>query len=100
MGSHFKEDYFKINQQLNIAERIFGSDYETIISCLHITHIAVYKTPLDGIYRSSPSKMREAFGKQWTSVDYHAFVLLKTSEGKVCLSLEKQRDGIYIGKSP
>ena len=46
---------------------------------VYVTHVALYKTPIEGIYRSST-----------------AFVVLKTNF-ELCLSLEKQQDGIFIG---
>ena len=93
-----QEDFFRLDHEPDIEKRIFrGLDVQRF-GQLCVTHVAIYKTPLDGIYRSSPSKMRDSFRKQWTSVDYHAFVVMKTNCG-VCVSLEKQRDGIYVGKS-
>ena len=62
-----------------------------------IEWVAVYKTPLEGIYSKSPKRFRDTFGRQWTQVDYHAFVTLKTSDGYYW-SIEKQQDGIHINK--
>ena len=94
--------FFKIDPKINVAEQIFGkycSNDEPFVERLFITHVAVYKTPLDGIYRSSGPNIRRVFGKQWTSVDFHAFVVLETNDSGLFLCLEKQHDGIYIGKS-
>ena len=93
-----QEGYFKLNPHLNVAERVFGYNYKSIVNDTTVTHVYVYKCPLEGICRSSAASIRERIGRQWTSVDYHAFVVLETSRG-VCLSLEKQQDGIYIGRS-
>ena len=93
------DDFFKMDCECNVAEQIFGSDFQNVIDNNAVTSAAVFKTPLEGIYRKSNETIREAIGRQWTSVDYHAFVIMRTSCG-ICLSFEKQKDGIYIGKSP
>ena len=94
------EDFFKMTPDCGVTEKLFGSFkhiHDLKNAC--VTHVAVFKTPLEGIYRKSNESLREAIGRQWTSVDYHAFVVMTTSFG-ICLSLEKQQDGIYIGRSP
>ena len=58
------------------------------------TWLAVYTTPLEGIYRRCPTMIRDTFGRQWTKVDYHAFIALETSD-KFFWSIEKQQKGIY-----
>lgn len=98
-GDKTAQAFFKIDCHDNIAEQIFGGYDESFLEGLFITHVAVYKTPLDGIYRSSHPNIRNVLGKQWTPVDFHAFVLLETNARGLFLSLEKQLDGIYIGKS-
>ena len=65
---------------------------------MRVTHPAVYTTPLDGIYRSSPSSLGDSVQKQHTPFDYHAFVVLKINS-EIHVSVEKQIDGIYMSKS-
>lgn len=92
--------FFKMTPDCKVAEKLFdGSKHIQELGNATVTHVAVYKTPLEGIYRKSNESLREAIGRQWTSVDYHAFVVMTTSSG-ICLSFEKQQDGIYIGRSP
>ena len=89
--------YFKIEKKSNTAELCFGDEYERIIDNMSITRVSVYKCPLkNGLNSSVPSSIK---GKQWTRVDYHAYVVLETNTG-VYLSLERNTDGIYMGKSP
>ena len=89
--------YFKIKKKSNTAELCFGNEYKRIIDNMYITRVWVYKRPLQNSLNSStPSSIK---GKQLTSVDYHAYVVLETNTG-VYLSLEKYTDGIYMGKSP
>ena len=93
-------DFFKMTSDCKVAEKLFGSSKHIHdLEKASVTHVAVFKTPLEGIYRKSNESLREAIGRQWTSVDYHAFVVMTTSFG-ICLSFEKQQDGIYIGRSP
>ena len=90
-------DYFKIDQ-LHLAERMFGVGHEAAVSVMSVTNVAVFKSPLDGTYRKSHPFVSDIFRRQWFSLDFHAFVVMKTNTG-VYISLEKQQDGIYIGKS-
>ena len=77
----------------NAFENDFNSEFDDVL----IQWVAVYKTPLNNAVSNSKSvkKVRDTFGKQWTKVDYHAFIALKTSDD-FYWSLEKQQDGIYI----
>ena len=79
--------YFKFSSVDNVAEKLLGGEYEEIIKEAAVTHIAGYKRPLEFLW------------KQWSPVDYHAFLVLKTNIG-IYLTLEKLGDGIYIGKGP
>ena len=89
--------YFKIEKKSNTAELCFGDEYERIIDNMTTTRVSVYKRPLkNSLNSSTPSSIK---GKQLTSVDYHAYVVLETNTG-VYLSLERNTDGIYMGKSP
>ena len=51
----------KMDPKINVAEQIFGKyccNDKPFVERLFITHVAVYKTPLDGIYRSSHPDFR------------------------------------------
>ena len=92
--------HFKSSSLDNVAEKIFGFGHEKLLENIVVERIGVYKTPLTALYKSSHSTMKQYFAKQWTAVDYHAFLVLKTNLNGVFLSLEKQQDGIYISTSP
>ena len=62
------------------AKRIFDADHIATVGSMSVTHVEVY------------------IQRQWTSLYFHAFVVLKTNNGAY-ISLEKQTDGIYIGQS-
>ena len=53
---------------------MFGADHKATVDVMCITNVAVYTTPLDCSYR------REDLQKQWTSLDFHAFVVLKKNK--------------------
>ena len=76
---------------------VFENYSNSVLDDVLIQWVAVYKTPLDNVVSNSRSikKVRDTIGKQWTKVDYHAFIALKTSDD-FYWSLEKQQDGIYI----
>ena len=94
----FKGEHFKVDANLDIDKRLFDTDHIASVDKMCVTHASVYTTPLDGIYRSSPSTLSGSVQKQWTTIDYHAFVVLKISSG-VYVSAEKQVDGICMSKS-
>ena len=86
----FQDLYWKLND----SDRSSDHKLEEIVS---IEWVAVYKTPLEGIYSDSPKIIQDTFGIQWTQVDYHAFVAVNTSDG-FYWSIEKQQDGIHINR--
>lgn len=90
--------HFKLSPSVNVAEKLLGDDYLDHIEDTVITHIEIHTTPLTAIYKSSNKSIKQYFARQWTRVDYHAFLILNTNIGTF-LSLEKQQDGIYISKS-
>ena len=91
---------FKISSVNNVAEKVLGSRYAELLNSAKVTHVAVYKTPLDSTFtKSYLNRIKRYLKIQWTSVDFHAFLVLKTNIG-IFLSLDKQQDGIYISKSP
>ena len=95
----FQRVHFRRDAMLPSADRIFGKDHIIVtVSSMIVTHVEVYTTPLNAIYQSSHSSIRTFFQKQWTPVDLHVFVVLITNNGAY-VSVEKQTDGIYIGKS-
>ena len=86
---------FKLSSVENIAKKCIGANYEELIKYPIVTHIAICKSPLEALYSKSPSVIKENSPNQYTTVDYHAFVVLKTNIG-IYLTLEKSRDSIYI----
>ena len=97
--------HFKLSSVHNVEEKIFGLEHEKLLKNIVVKRVGVYKTPLTALYKSSHSSIKQYFAKQWTAVDYHAFLVLKTNLNEnslngVFLCLEKQQDGIYISKSP
>ena len=94
----FKGEHFKVDANLDIDKRLFDTDHIASVDKMCVTHVSVYTTPLDGIYRSSPSTLSGSVQKQWTTIDYHAFLVLKINSG-IYVSVEKQVDGIYMRKS-
>ena len=85
---------FNISCVDNLAESFLGAAGSEDL----IDHVAIYRTPLEVMYSQSPYKIRQMFAKQWTPVDYHAFLVLRTTSGDICI--EKSQDGIYLSKSP
>ena len=86
---------FNISCVDNLAESFLGAAGNDDL----INHVAIYRTPLEVMYSQSPYKIRQLFAKQWTPVDYHAFLVLRTTSGDdICI--EKSQDGIYLSKSP
>lgn len=86
---------FNISSVDNLAESFLGAGGSEDV----VTHVAIYRTPLEVMYSQSPYRIRQLFAKQWTPVDYHAFLVLRTTSGDN-LCIEKSQDGIYLSKSP
>ena len=63
-----------------------------------INLIGVFSSPLSAPFGSSTTTVRGYLQQQFLPFDYHAFVVLETSEGKFC-AVEKQTDGIHISWS-
>jgi hypothetical protein len=81
------------------VEKIFRAhshDYETAT----VTSVAVYSTPLNAPFSSSGVSVRNAMQRQYTTIDYHAFVVAETNED-IWWVLDKQKEGIFLsqGKS-
>ena len=60
-----------------------------------IDSIAVYSSPLEAPFASSTSSIRSYFQRQFFSVDYHAFIVLRTNYGR-WWAVDKMRDGIFV----
>ena len=56
--------------------------------------IGVYSSPLSAPFTSSKAPVRNFVQRQYLLVDYHAFVIFKTSDG-MWWALDKTRDGIF-----
>ena len=92
--------HFKLSFAENVEEKLLGPSYLEILKDKPvISNVQVFKTPLEKLYKSSHSRIRGSLAKQWTPVDYHAFLVITTNKG-MYISLEKQQDGIYISRSP
>ena len=93
-----KQIYLKLSTIDDITKMILGNMDQYAITPL-VTNIAVCSSPLEALYSKSPSIIKEKVQKQYTSIDYHVFLVIKTNIG-IFLTLEKWDDGIYIGKGP
>ena len=92
--------HFKLSFAENVEEKLLGPSYLEILKDKPvISNVQVFKTPLEKLYKSSHSRIRRSLSKQWTPVDYHAFLVITTNKG-MYISLEKQQDGIYFSRSP
>ena len=60
-----------------------------------LDYIAVYSTPLEAPFASSTSTIRKMIQRQFFPVDYHAFVVFRTANGK-WHAVDKMRDGVYM----
>ena len=61
----------------------------------YIKSIAVYSSPLEAPFASSTPTIRGFFQRQFSSVDYHAFIVVRTNYGR-WWAVDKMRDGIYV----
>ena len=57
--------------------------------------IAVYRCPLTAPFASSSFSVRSYLRRQFLPMDYHAFVVIETSDG-MFWALEKLREGIFV----
>lgn len=64
---------------------------------VYIKMIHVASSPLEGPYQSSPIVLRDKALRQWTGGDFHAFIVIATSDN-VHLAFEKNRSGIYVSR--
>ena len=61
----------------------------------NIGYIAVYSSPLEAPFASSTPNIRSYFQRQFFSVDYHAFIVVRTNYGR-WWAVDKMRDGVYL----
>ncbi|KAL5250519.1 hypothetical protein ACHWQZ_G016304 [Mnemiopsis leidyi] len=57
--------------------------------------VAVYSCPLNTPFSSSKVTVKNHVQRQYSSVDYHAFVVFSSSSG-VWMALDKMKDGVYV----
>ena len=57
--------------------------------------VAVYSCPLDAPFSSSKVSVKKRVQRQYTSLDYHAFVVFESGAG-VWIALDKMKDGIFV----
>ena len=77
------------DEYVDLLERAWeGMDIE-------IRWIGVLSSPLDDIYQSSHASVSEILRRVWTGGDYHAFIVLYTSDG-MFWALDKDREGIHL----
>ena len=63
----------------------------------YIDYIAVYSSPLEAPFASSTPTISGFLQRQFSSFDYHAFIVVRTNHGQ-WLAVDKMRDGIYISE--
>ena len=68
------------------------------VQLVKLKKIRIYSSPLEASFGSSSFSLRENFQRQFTPIDYHAFIVFETDDGRWC-SLDKMRDGIYVSWS-
>ena len=61
----------------------------------YINLIAVYSSPLEALFASSTPTIRGFFQRQFSYVDYHAFIVVNTSYGR-WWAVDKMSDGVYL----
>ena len=73
----------------------------------YITNVFVFTSPLEGPYQSSPIAIKEKALRQWTGVDFHAFIVLTSSNNSILTgsdksikqshwALDKNGSGLYV----
>ena len=78
---------------------------------VYIDNIYVLTSPLEGPYRSSPIAIKEKALRQWTGVDFHAFIVLTSSNNSIQTgsnksiiqshwALDKNGSGLYVSWIP
>ena len=79
------------------VERVFKAKYCLSPNKIALKNIGIYSALLDGSFHGSKPSVRKLVQRQFSPVDYHAFVVFETTDGD-WWAIDKMRDGVYVSK--
>ena len=77
------------------VETVFKAKFCVSPHKIALKNIGIYSALLDGSFHGSKSSVRKLIQRQFSPVDYHAFVVFKTTDGN-WWAIDKMRDGVYV----
>ena len=105
--SHFKthisptssEEYSSTTHKVNAknVERVFKAKFCLSPNEIALKNIGIYSALLDGSFHGSKPSVRKLVQRQFSPVDYHAFVVFETTDGN-WWAIDKMIDGVYVSK--
>ena len=83
----------KLITERNVEEVIRSNSQDCDTAA--VKRISIYSTPLSAPFESSKPGIRSYLQRQFSPVDYHAFIVIETSDG-MWWALDKIREGVFV----